>query len=90
MADNEVSAYDFGRMAEAVEGIKNTMATGFAGINTRLDTQNGRVGKVETRVGDVETWQSNRSFLERISVPTLKAIAAIVGIVATFKMLGAF
>lgn len=43
----EIDPKEYGMLTQAVIDLKETVATGFVGVNTRLDKQNGRIGKLE-------------------------------------------
>lgn len=52
--------YDPQRMGEligAVHEVNTVMTRGFQSINSRLDTANGRTGKIEAEVQNINSWR---------------------------------
>ena len=83
-----IDPFEFGKVTQALTDLTKLVTLGFDGVNDRLDKQNGRIGKGEDRIADVETWQSNRTFLEKISVTALKLVGIVTGLVVSAKALG--
>ena len=78
---NQIDPVEFGKLIQGLESLTELTKVGFKNINERLDKQNGRI-KI------IETWQSNRTFLEKCSVWILGFIFGSGGIVAFLKLTG--